>query len=99
MRAINIPLINYAGPQGLSNRPQKRAHVRASAGRAPGPGGPSATLEQPPAAPGLWAEVSGVRLAAHQYRLHIYINRGLGGRPPRAPRAYEIKLGVVARKL
>lgn len=53
-------------------------------GASPGARPPTGRDGAAPAAPGLWAEVSSVRLAAHQYRLHIYINRGLRGRPRRA---------------
>lgn len=79
---INTPLVNSAGPKGASK------YILCWGGgelQAQEPGPQTATLRQPPQ---FWPSghrcQACVRLLAHQYRLHIYINRGLRGRPRRA---------------
>ena len=99
MRTINTLLVNCMGPRGPSNRPQRRARDRAWAERAQGQGPPPATLGQPPSllAFGLRYRVCVLRPINTDY---IFISiAGSEGALGERPRAYETKLGVVARKL
>ena len=84
MRTINTPLVNCAGAQGPFKQTPQEGSRPSVGGASPGTRPPTSHVGAAPTAPGLWAEVLGVRLLAHQYRLHIYINRGLRGRPRRA---------------
>lgn len=99
MRTINTPLVNCAGAQGPFKETPQESSRPSVGGASPGARPPTSTLGQPP------------QLLAFGLRYWVCVSRpintdyifisivGSEGALGERPRAYETKLGVVARKL